>query len=303
MDGWGGLTIRKDFAEEMLANEGDSPRRKGTFITTDEFINDLVWPSDSKPLTPVYGKGITRLTTAEQLKGLITEKTGKDKEGNDEKYYVDGDGVRVDNAGKVLEQKEDGSWAVKFVNYTSKATDVARGISDPTGLYGMCEYMPIKRMVNAEDVATWWGTDCNFMIMRYAVVLLMYAEAAAQSTDEGGIGLQALNYIQTRAGAPTTALTLENVKKEKKYEMWLEGVRWPDMVRWGDVDGVKNNGKNIPSLYDKFFTDGAAEHEFFVKYSNPNEGKTVGYQDKHAYFPFPYNVVAINPELKQREGF
>ena len=303
MDGWGGLTIRKDFAEEMLANEGDSPRRKGTFITTDEFINDLVWPSDSKPLTPVYGKGITRLTTAEQLKGLITEKTGKDKEGNDEKYYVDGDGVRVDNAGKVLEQKEDGSWAVKFVNYTSKATDVARGISDPTGLYGMCEYMPIKRMVNAEDVVAWWGTDCNFMIMRYAEVLLMYAEAAAQSTDEGGIGLQALNYIQTRAGAPTTALTLENVKKEKKYEMWLEGVRWPDMVRWGDTDGVKNNGKNIPSLYDKFFTEGADEHEFFVKYSNPNEGKTVGYQDKHAYFPFPYNVVAINPELKQREGF
>ena len=303
MDGWGGLTIRKDFAEEMLANEGDSPRRKGTFITTDEFINDLVWPSDSKPLTPVYGKGITRLTTAEQLKGLITEKTGKDKEGNDEKYYVDGDGVRVDNAGKVLEQKEDGSWAVKFVNYTSKATDVARGISDPTGLYGMCEYMPIKRMVNAEDVTAWWGTDCNFMIMRYAEVLLMYAEAAAQSTDEGGIGLQALNYIQTRAGAPTTALTLENVKKEKKYEMWLEGVRWPDMVRWGDTDGVKNNGKNIPSLYDKFFTEGADEHEFYVKYSNPNEGKTVGYQDKHAYFPFPYNVVAINPELKQREGF
>lgn len=303
MDGWGGLTIRKDFAEEMLANEGDSPRRKGTFITTDEFINDLVWPSDSKPMTPVYGKGITRKTTADQLKGLITEKTEKDKDGNDVKYYVDGDGTRVDGTGQVLEQNSDGTWAVKYVKYTSKATDVSRGISDPSGLYGMCEYMPIKRMVNAEDVATWWGTDCNFMIMRYAEVLLMYAEAAAMSSDEGGVGLKALNDIQTRAGAPTTALTLENVKKEKKYEMWLEGVRWPDMVRWGDFDGVKNSGKNIPTLYDKFFTDGADEHEFVVKYSEPNAGKTVGFQDKHAYFPFPYNVVAINPELTQREGF
>lgn len=25
--------------------------------------------------------------------------------------------------------------------------------------------------------------------------------------------------------------------------MWLEGVRFPDMVRWGDTDGVKDNGK------------------------------------------------------------
>lgn len=303
MDGWGGLTIRKDFAEEMLANEGDSYRRKGTFITADEFLYELEWPSDLKPMTPVYGKGIDRFTTADELKGLITKKTEKDKDGNDVEYFVDGDGVRVDASGKVLKQKEDGSWEVKTVDYDSKATDIARGIMDPTGLYGMCEYLPIKRMVTAQDVAAWWGTDCNFLIMRYAEVLLMYAEAAAMSSDEGGVGLKALNDIQTRAGAPTTALTIEAVKKEKKYEMWLEGVRWPDMVRWGDVEGVKNNGKNIPSLYDAFFTEGEDEHRLYVKFSNPNEKKTVGYQDKHAYFPFPYNVVAINPNLVQREGF
>lgn len=36
--------------------------------------------------------------------------------------------------------------------------------------------------------------------------------------------------------------------------MWLEGVRFPDMVRWGDTDGVVDNGKRIPSTYDAFFS-------------------------------------------------
>lgn len=308
MDGWGGLTIRKDFAEEMMANEPDSYRRKGTFITADEFLTDIEWPSDKKPLTPVFGKGITRLTTSEQLKSLITEQTGTDKDGNPEKYYVDGDGARVDAKGQTLKKtvkdgEWTGQWEVDYVDYASKETDIARGIKDITGLYGMCEYMPIKRMVNAEDVVSWWGTDCNFMIFRYAEVLLMYAEACAQTTDSDGTGLKALNDIQRRAGAPVTGLSLENVKKEKKYEMWLEGVRWPDMVRWGDTEGVKNNGKNIPSLYDAYFTKGEDSHRLYVEYSEPNANKTVGYQDKHAYFPFPYNVVSINPNLDQRDGF
>lgn len=56
--------------------------------------------------------------------------------------------------------------------------------------------------------------------------------------------------------------------------MWLEGVRFPDMVRWGDTDGVKDNGKNIPTAYDAFFTKGEPKHRIYVEYSNPNSGTT-----------------------------
>ena len=53
------------------------------------------------------------------------------------------------------------------------------------------------------------------------------------------LGLQCLQDVQNRAGSDyvSTQLTLEDVKKEKSFEMWLEGVRFPDMVRWGDTDG------------------------------------------------------------------
>lgn len=43
VDGWGGHSIRPDFAERMLANDGDSPRRKATFLTDEEFLYEMEW--------------------------------------------------------------------------------------------------------------------------------------------------------------------------------------------------------------------------------------------------------------------
>ena len=145
-----------------------------------------------------------------------------------------------------------------------------------------------------------WGFK-NLTIFRYAEVLLMYAEACVQTDDADGLGLQCLQDVQNRAGSDyvSTQLTLEDVKKEKSFEMWLEGVRFPDMVRWGDTDGVKDNGKNIPTAYDAFFTKGEPKHRIYVEYSNPNSGTTGFIKGKHEYFAFPFDAISVNPNLKQ----
>lgn len=250
VSGWGGLGIREDFAEAMLAHDGDSYRRKGTFMTEEEFLyTSGIWPTDAT------------LTTLEE-----------------------------------------------------KKADPKRGISDPRGLYGQSKYLHIKRMPRPEDcVSGRMATNQNnYLIFRYAEVLLMYAEACAQTSDDGGLGLKCLQDIQRRAGIPeenvSTALSLDAVKKEKKFEMWLEGIRWPDMVRWGDFDGLAITGKHIPNLYDEFFMEGKPgyqkEHKLYVEYTNPNEGKQFGFvKGRHEYFPYPYNVISINPNITQREGF
>lgn len=241
VSGWGGHAIRGDFAEKMLANDGDSPRRKATFLTEDEFLYDMDW-NGVKTWESENGTTMTR------------------------------------------EQKE-------------SFKDI--GIKDASGFYGFENYFAKKFVVSKEDVPNGWYTFKNLTIFRYAEVLLMYAEACAQTNDNDG--LQYLQAIQKRAGSAhvSTTLTLDEVKNEKMFEMWLEGVRFPDMVRWGDTDGVVNNGKNIPTTYDAFFTKGESKHRHYVEYSNPNQGTTGFVKGKHEYFPFPYAATSINPNLKQ----
>lgn len=233
--GWGGHAIRKDFAEKMLANDGDSPRRKATFLTPDEFLYEMEW-----------------------------------------------EGTKDQNLSR--EQLE---------------TSDKIGIKDITGLYGFGGYFANKIVPWPEDNEKGWYGFKNFTMFRYAEVLLMYAEACAQTGDPDG--LKYLNDIQNRAGSAhvSTTLTLDEVKNEKAFEMWIEGVRFPDMVRWGDTDGIVDNGKNIPTTYDAFFTKGEPKHRIYVEYSNPNVGPTGFVKGKHEYFPFPFISVSMNPNIQQ----
>lgn len=192
--------------------------------------------------------------------------------------------------------KADGS----TMSLDEKKVDPKRGLSNTTGLYGNCEYLAYKRIPTKTDMNGRSYSESNFLIMRYAEVLLMYAEACAQTGDSDG--LQYLQKVQQRAGSAhvSSSLTLSEVKNEKRYEMWLEGCRFADQVRWGDTASLTNAGKHIPSVYDAYFTKKESTHRLYVEYSEPNADKTVGFvAGKHEHFPFPYSVTSINPNIVQ----
>lgn len=135
--------------------------------------------------------------------------------------------------------------------------------------------------------------DNNTVIMRYAEVLLHYAEACAQ-TNECASGLSALNKVAERAGAPTyTACTLENVKQEKRFELYMEGYRWADLVRWGDAATVlKEQGKVVPNFVD-LFEEGVHPHEAQVVPVSYNT--TYGFKaGKNELMPFPFGELPLN---------
>lgn len=209
------------------------------------------------------------------------------------------------------DKKDDGT----MMTLEEKKRDPKRGVRDIRGLYGNCEYLQFKRISSPEDVAghsTW--SEANFMFFRYAEVLLMYAECCAQVGDPDGTGLKALNEIQERSGSGkiSGSLTLDVVKKEKKFELWTEGCRWADCVRWGDLDGMKKAGQSIPTLYDHFFdadeSTRTETHEFYVVYKNFNETNPsiteYGFKEgKHEFFPFPNLETSINPNIVQNPGW
>ena len=199
------------------------------------------------------------------------------------------------------------------MGYTeAKATDKTRGVYHAEGIYAHCGWFMMKVNINAEDIKNGSVNDRNTRIFRYPEVMLMFAECAARTGQDKDLALQLVQSIQNRAGSKTvwgsTAdVTLENVKKEKMIEMWLEGCRFQDLVRWGDTDELMANGKSYPNFKDKIM-DGNATHEGYVDYSDadwcvkqyPNLGFKKG---QHELFPFPFSETSVNENIVQNPGW
>jgi hypothetical protein len=124
--------------------------------------------------------------------------------------------------------------------------------------------------------------------------------------------------IQQRAGSKTISdeVDMNVLKREKRLELWLEGCRWADLVRWGDIDGVKKAGQNVTVLYDKLSrpvssTDenvkfNPADDRFYTvtTHAAKDRGDKIGFvQGKHEFFPFPNTVTSKNANLKQNPGW
>jgi hypothetical protein len=134
--------------------------------------------------------------------------------------------------------------------------------------------------------------DLNWPQIRYADVLLVYAEA--QNRADGSPNAQAyeaLNSIRRRAQIPVlsglsqTAFE-EAVWRERWHELCYEGVTWFDMVRLRKAYNEATNG------FDDF-----AGHKFP---DNPN----IVLAEKHLLFPLPTAEMRNNPNLTpQNPGY
>ena len=186
------------------------------------------------------------------------------------------------------------------------------------GLYGQSFYLAQKQAINPfQD--PWYPSANqrlnNFVIMRYAEVLLLYAEACLNTGDDAQ-AKWAINKVQERAGSKTVSdvVNMDVLKKEKKFELWLEMCRWPDQVRWGDFENSKLAGSNVPVLYDKLTRapQGSDEDVIWEHGTEANSrfytikthfakdyGQSVGYEAGMEYFPFPYVSETQNPTLNQ----
>ena len=71
----------------------------------------------------------------------------------------------------------------------------------------------------------------------------MHAELSDGKTIYNG--KNGLNAVRQRANLPDVAYSLTNLKKERRYELCFEALRWNDLRRWGDVtEKVKNQVGN-----------------------------------------------------------
>jgi hypothetical protein len=121
-----------------------------------------------------------------------------------------------------------------------------------------------------------YGFDHNVRILRYADVLLMYAEArargAAVTTSTALTADEALNIIRRRAGLPDVAgASLQQIWDERRAELAMEEDRFFDLIRTGQA-----------------------------AIALQNKGFVVG---KHEVYPIPAAQLQLNPNLVQNNGY
>ncbi len=86
----------------------------------------------------------------------------------------------------------------------------------------------------------------NVRIFRYAEALLNYADliVIGGATETAGVSAQTcLDRIRKRAFGTDNSIpaTIENIKKERRREFLGEGIRFWDIVRWGDTNLLNDN--------------------------------------------------------------
>jgi hypothetical protein len=109
-------------------------------------------------------------------------------------------------------------------------------------------------------------TDQDYIYLRYADVLLMYAEAKNEVSGPDATVYDALNQIRERARMPdvdqsrynTQSLLRDYIRHERRIELALEGPRYFDLRRW-NIAHVKlptlKTPAGTPLVFDqKFYT-------------------------------------------------
>ena len=101
------------------------------------------------------------------------------------------------------------------------------------------------------------GTEHDWIEIRLADVILLYAEALNQTGSPASTVLALLDPIRTRAGltslvgtASTQAEVSQAISNERRLELAFEGHRWFDLVRTNSVDAAM--GQSVNSNYHVF---------------------------------------------------
>ena len=144
---------------------------------------------------------------------------------------------------------------------------------------------PVKKYFDTPFNNTSYGND--FPVLRYADVLLMYAEATNEvGFVANGDALTNLNLVRTRAQAPAytaTALATQQsfrtaVYLERRLEFPLEEQRWYDLLRTGTAAAaIRSLGGNYAQNFQDFRLLYPIPKSEIDKLNNPSFQQNPGY--------------------------
>lgn len=141
------------------------------------------------------------------------------------------------------------------------------------------------------------NSGIDFILMRYADVLLMYAEAKIELGQIDQSVYDAINAVRTRAGMPvitpgkSQAQLRDMLRHERRVEFAMEGLRLFDIRRWKIAEQVMPGQK-----YGIDYVEGGQTKKWIA--DNRRFDPTRDY-----LWPIPQRELVLMPGLKQNPGY
>ncbi|MEH6682022.1 MAG: RagB/SusD family nutrient uptake outer membrane protein [Sediminicola sp.] len=186
-------------------------------------------------------------------------------------------------------------------------------------------------------------TDPDYLIMRYADVLLMYAEAKIELNQIDQSVLDAMTAVRDRAyansGIPAPEITTMDqaelrlkIRNERRMEFAFEGRRYMDLIRWrlaekalsssivgmvlvdtdGDVslpatgalmDNVVDPGLWFWGMTPEIDEDGLPNFDALINAGLAQIVNIRNFPERQYLWPIPAEDRLLNPNLTQNEGY
>lgn len=187
--------------------------------------------------------------------------------------------------------------------------------------------------------ATWMDNGLNveqdYIIMRYADVLLIYAEAMIEQNKIDDSVVQAINEVRSRAygvnyrqtdlypavTAGTQGTMRKAVRIERRMEFAMENQRLQDLMRWklaskalngynyimlephDLLNNVVNKGLWFWAMTPQIDEDGLADFSALFNAGYCTTGAKRIFPDREYLWPIPTHDMELNPNLTNNEGY
>ena len=145
-----------------------------------------------------------------------------------------------------------------------------------------------------------FSSGLNLIMIRYAEVLLMYAEAKqalGQMNEE--VWNKTIRPLRARAGFTDPAALsypggdlTQLIRNERRAEFAMEGIRVDDIRRWGIAEDVMNGWAHGAQYEDPSVDEGYIRAQ--LRTFDPS---------KHYLWPIPANEIGKNPNLTQNNNY
>jgi len=173
-----------------------------------------------------------------------------------------------------------------------------------------------RKWTDVKDLGYTQECGGDIILMRYADLLLMYAEAKIEANEIDNSVYQALNAVRNRVGMPSVSAGKSQaelrsiLRRERKVELAMEGRRLFDIRRWGIAEKVMNGPRYGNSKTTFLVSPPALDENTSPDYSNiPNKNilriveNMVFDPKKHYLWPIHPVELQTNPELKQNPNW